>query len=116
MIKLSKRIVVLCSVLVISGLCLAGSANAGALEDAKAAGYLGEKPDGYLGLVTDSAPKQVVDLSNEINLKRRAKYREIAEKNQTNLKSVEAVVGQKLVQRAKPGEFVLGGDGNWVRK
>ena len=89
---------------------------AGELEDAKAAGFLGEQPNGYLGVVKNSAPANIVKLAEEINLKRRAKYREIAAKNQTNLSAVEAVVGQKLIQRANPGEYILTPSGQWRQK
>jgi len=114
--KLNKLFIVFCLMFAFGSGAVSTSAFAGALEDAKAAGFIGEKSDGYLGVVSSSAPSAAVNLANEINLKRRAKYREIAEKNNTNLKSVEAVVGQKLTKRAKPGEFVSGADGRWIKK
>jgi len=114
--NLKKRIAVFCLALVLGGPVLLSQAQAGPLEDAKAAGYLGEQANGYLGVVSSSAPAQAVSLAKEINLKRRAKYREIAEKNQTTLKAVEAVVGQKLISRANPGEFVQPAGSGWQRK
>ncbi len=111
-----KRIAVFCFALVLGCPIFISQAQAGPLEVAKAAGYLGEQANGYLGVVSSSAPAQAVSLAKEINLKRRAKYREIAQKNQTTLQAVEAVVGQKLISRASPGEFIQPAGGSWQRK
>nr|CRH05683.1 Conserved exported protein of unknown function [Candidatus Magnetococcus massalia] len=106
-----KSFVALCALL----LLLASPAMASPLNDAKQAGFLGEKGDGYVGVVTSSAPGHIKQLADEINLKRRAKYRSIADKNGTSLRNVESLVGDKLLGRAGPGEYVMQG-GGWVRK
>ena len=93
----------------------AGPVDAGPLDEAKAAGWVGERPDGYLGVVP-GAPGHVPGLVQDINAKRRAKYQGIAEANGTSLASVEAVVGEKLIARAMPGEIVMNASGQWVRK
>ena len=86
------------------------------LDQAKAAGYLGEQPNGYLGVVSPSAPETAQALAREINLKRRDRYQEIARDNGSSLSAVEMVVGAKLIGRAQPGEYVKGPDGAWVRR
>ncbi|ABK42734.1 Uncharacterized conserved protein UCP025560 [Magnetococcus marinus MC-1] len=90
--------------------------QASPLDEAKQAGYLGEQGDGYVGLVTPSAPSSAKQLMQEINLKRRDKYREIASKNNISLRSVEGVAGQKLIERADPGTYVLSPSGGWLRR
>ena len=60
------------------------------LDDAKQQGLLGERPDGYLGLVKPSASFKTVELMEDINRKRRDVYKGIAEKNNTTLSFVEA--------------------------
>lgn len=102
------------------GLCAAlllaaPGAAANPLDDAKAAGYVGERPDGMLGLVSSSAPADVVALVEEINAKRVESYAEIAEKNGIPVGAVAAQAGAKLIDRAPAGQYVMR-DGKWVRK
>lgn len=94
----------------------AGTAMAGVLDNAKNAGLVGEQADGYVGLVTADVPPDVVALVKEVNLKRKAKYREIANKNGVSLASIEALAGKKLIERAPAGQYVRLPDGKWVRK
>jgi uncharacterized protein YdbL (DUF1318 family) len=98
------------------GMAAMQPAFAGALEDAKAAGYLGERPDGYLGLVNPGAPASVRSLMSSINTKRRGRYGEIAKKNKTDLRAVEVIVGTKLINKAPPGTYVMDASGTWIRK
>src|SRR5262245_2642474 len=90
-------------------------ARADELDAAKAAGQVGERADGYLGVV-GSAPPGVGNLVNDVNAKRKAKYGEIAKQNGTGADAVGALMGQKLIERAPSGQFVMGTDGRWVRK
>ena len=94
---------------------LAGQARAGPLDDAKAAGWVGERPDGYLGVVP-GAPADAQGLVDDINAKRRAKYQGIADSKNTDLAAVEAVAGEKLIDRASPGEMVMDASEQWLRK
>ena len=77
---------------------------------------VGERADGYVGIVDPSAPGGVVTMVQNINGKRRAKYQGIAAKNGTSLQAVEAIVGKKLIRRAKPGEYIMDSAGRWRRK
>lgn len=84
------------------------------LEEAKAKGLVGEKVNGYLGLVVPgNADAQA--LVREINQKRRQAYEEIASRDGANLSAVEALAGEKAIQKTKPGNFVEGPDG-WMKK
>lgn len=94
----------------------AAPAVAQSLDQAKAAGQIGEQPDGYVGVVGASVPAAVRQMIDDINLKRREEYRSIATKNGTNLQAVEALSGKKLVERAPAGQYVRLPDGRWVRK
>jgi uncharacterized protein YdbL (DUF1318 family) len=93
-----------------------GFALADQLGAAKKAGTVGERPDGYLGVVDKSAGPEVKALVEKINGKRREKYRGIAEKRGTSVKAVAALAGEKLVKNASAGEYVMTGAGKWVRK
>ncbi len=90
-------------------------AFAGPVEDAKAAGLIGEQPDGFLGSVVANPPANIAALIRDINTKRMAAYADIAAKNGTSVEAVGAVTAQKLYNEAKPGTFLLV-NGNWVKK
>ena len=84
------------------------------LEEAKAKGLVGEKSNGYLGLVTPGSG-EAQTLTNDVNQKRRQAYEEIARRNGTHLNAVEALAGEKAVQNTKPGNFIEG-PGGWMKK
>lgn len=84
------------------------------LEEAKSKGLVGEKANGYLGLVSPGS-KDAQTLANEVNQKRRQAYEEIARRNGTNISAVETLAGEKAIQNTKPGNFVEG-PGGWVKK
>ena len=99
---------------------LVGQAWAQSLADAKAkakkAGWVGERPDGYLGLVKPDTPNDIKKLVQDINAKRRVRYLEIAKKNGTELKAIQAIVGAKLIKRARPSDYIMNSAGKWIKK
>jgi uncharacterized protein YdbL (DUF1318 family) len=97
-------------------LCTAGVAVAVELADAKAAGQVGERPDGYLGLVHDDAPAEVKALVDDVNAKRRAEYAKIAAQNDTSVDVVGTLAGRKLVERTEAGRYVMTPAGKWLKK
>jgi hypothetical protein len=94
-----------------SGVVLADS-----LDVAKKAGSVGERPDGYLGVVATDAGPDVKALVKEINEKRKKSYSEIAKKRGATVEAVAALAGAKLVGGAPAGQYVMTKSGNWVRK
>lgn len=107
---------ILAVLLLALGLVLAPAmTQAGPLGDAKSAGWVGEQPNGYLGVVP-GAPGNAQALVSDINAKRQAKYESIASSQGTTLRAVETVAGEKLIKRAKPGEYIMTPSGQWVRK
>ncbi len=93
------------------------AAFADALDDAKAAGVVGEKRDGYLGIVSPGADAATQRLVQDINLKRRDRYREIAQATPgSTLTDVEALAGAKIIGQTPAGQYVQSPSGSWVRK
>jgi len=93
----------------------AGSAFALDVQSAKAQGLVGEQADGYLGIPNPPGSDDVQKFVADINLKRRAHYQEIATSNGTTLEAVQELAGKRLVEGAKPGEYVQGTDGTWTK-
>ena len=92
------------------------SALGSTLGEAKQQGWLGERPDGYLGLVKPSAPSKTVKLMKDINRKRQDVYKKIASKNGTTLSSVEALAGEKAINKTPSGQFIMQPNGTWISK
>ncbi len=90
---------------------IAPSAFAGPVDDAKVAGLVGERPDGYLGVVKPGAE----GLVRQANARRRGEYQAIAKKRGSSLAAVESIAGPKRMAASPPGSFVFSG-GKWVRK
>ena len=68
---------------------------------ARAAGKIGEQPDGYLGIV-GAADKTLQDLVNDINIKRRAVYTEKAKENNATLEAYALTAGCQAIARTTP--------------
>lgn len=100
----------------LTGLLLSLSASAASLDAAKADGWIGEQPNGYLGLVRDDAPGDVRALVNEVNGKRKARYQEIARQQGAPLEEVEKVGGQTAIDKTRSGHYVMDGSGRWRKK
>lgn len=79
---------------------------------ARAAGKVGEQPDGYLGIVgaADPATQRLVD---DINIKRRAVYAEKAKEKKTTIEAYALTSGCEAIARTEPGEKYLTPDGTW---
>lgn len=79
---------------------------------ARAAGKIGEQPDGYLGIV-GAADKALQDLVNDINIKRRAVYTEKAKENNATLEAYALTAGCQAIARTVAGEKYMAPDGSW---
>ncbi|MEE4175482.1 MAG: YdbL family protein [Xanthomonadales bacterium] len=100
----------------LAGLMLSLTAAAAALDQAKADGWIGEKPDGYLGLVRSDAPADVQALVRDVNAKRKARYQQIASQQGAPLAEVEKVGGQTAIDKTRAGHYVMDTSGRWRKK
>lgn len=73
-----------------------------------------ETLNGYLVALKNDAETQKLVL--DINHARRASYQQLADSNHLPVDEVAKMAGQKLVERARPGEYVQGINGKWMRK
>ncbi len=92
------------------------SAFAATLDEAKAAGQIGEKQDGYIGLVQASVPADVMALVESVNAQRRARYEEIAKENGIAVQDVAKLAFTRALENTRPGNFVEASPGQWVKK
>lgn len=92
-------------------------AQADPLDDARAAGLLGERPDGYVDVVNPNATPDIVNLKEQINAQRRKIYQQLAGKKGVPVEEVAALAAEKTIsQKLKPGMFYMNSAGQWVQK
>ncbi|MBL1146261.1 MAG: YdbL family protein [Pseudomonadota bacterium] len=80
---------------------------------AKAQGYVGEQPDGLLGIV--QAAPGVAAMVDSTNAGRLAKYRAVAQSNGLPLDQVQKLAGQKLMTETPAGQYIFL-NSQWVKK
>jgi len=86
------------------------------IESAKAAGEVGERFDGYLGIVDDKSSAATRAMVEEVNAERRSEYEDIAKQNGVAVEQVAALSGKKLIQRTPSGQYIMPTRGRWVEK
>lgn len=103
--------------LIVLGLLLATPAVAQtpAMEQGRAAGMIGERYDGYLG-VAGVASGAVRAQTATINLQRRSLYARLAESKGVSPQDVGLTAGCQLLARVAVGEAYLWSDGAWRRR
>ncbi len=92
------------------------AAQTSAIEQAKAAGQVGEQADGYLGFVAGQVPQDLVAAVNEINIRRRAEYTRLAEEQGTSVEVVARLTAERLIDRVPAGQWYRNAGGQWVQK
>lgn len=93
---------------------LASPAFALSLQDAKTQGLVGEQLNGYLGIIKESS--DVKALVSNVNKRRKAKYQELAKKNNIDLATVAKLAGNKAISKTKSGNYIQNQSGQWVKK
>ena len=83
------------------------------VDQAKMDGLVGERLDGYLGLVDASASADVQAAMNEINIRRKSVYTKLARAQNVSVEVVAALSGEKLTGKALPGQKIMLTEGVW---
>jgi len=111
------------SILLITGaLAFAGSkeiksrmkARLPVINALKADGIIGENNRGYLEFIKNNKPKEDVVISE--NQDRKKVYSAIAKQQGTTADLVGKRRAKQITQRAKPGQWLQDGSGNWYQK
>ena len=83
-----------------------------AYASARAAGQIGEKMDGYIGIV-GAETAELRRIVNDINIKRRAVYSQRAQANNATLEEYALTAGCQAILATSPGEKYQAPDGSW---
>ena len=81
----------------------------------RAAGQVGEQPDGYLGVVGSGTPA-LRSMVSDINIRRKAAYTRGAQENGSTVEQFAFVSGCRLILRTEAGEKYQAPDGTWMTR
>lgn len=110
----AKSLVV--SAIILGGLGFVSPALATTLDEARAQGLVGERPDGLIAAVPSTATTEIATLVAEINAARLNSYRQLASKDGAPVEAVQAIAGEKLMGKAREnGWYVMAPSGTWSR-
>jgi uncharacterized protein YdbL (DUF1318 family) len=83
-----------------------------AYEAARKSGQVGEKMDGYLGVI-GSQPAAIQNMVADLNRQRRENYTQRAQAQSVTLQEYALTQGCILISRTEPGEKYQAPDGSW---
>lgn len=83
-----------------------------AYQAARQAGQVGEKPDGYLGVVGTGSPS-LRAMVEDLNIRRKAAYTERASAAGSTVEQFAFTSGCNLIAQTVPGEKYMAPDGSW---
>jgi hypothetical protein len=111
-----KRLIIAALASTVFGFGLA-LATPAIIDNAKATCTVGEQADGYLGFpdgatVTSELRQEV----NTINIKRRAAYTDLAQKNNVSVNVAAQVTAETLIERLPKGQCYRDANGRWQKK
>ena len=92
-----------------------GAQGGSLVVQARAAGQVGERYDGYLGFVS-TASRPLWSQVSAVNIKRRALYTDLASRRGVAAQEVGISAGCALLGRVAVGEAYQLGDGVWRRR
>ncbi|UUR08764.1 YdbL family protein [Sphingomonas glaciei] len=103
-----------------AGLALVAVAGTAAAQsayfDARSAGQVGERFDGYLGYTLVQPSPQARTQTEAINIRRRALYSDLAQRRGVSPQEVGITAGCTLLARVAVGESYMLADGQWRRR
>ncbi len=106
----------LLTILALAAALLAAPVWALSLDDARNQGLVGERSNGYLGIVVSNPAADVKALVADINQKRKQAYQESASSAGVELQIIELRIGQRLLQKLERGHYFEAGNGAWQQK
>ena len=83
-----------------------------AYASARAGGQIGERVDGYLGIVGTAGP-DIRRMVEDLNIKRKAVYAQKAQEQHATIEDYAFTSGCLLISQTTPGEKYQAPDGSW---
>lgn len=89
--------------------------DSAAIVQARRAGLIGERYDGYIGVVSANIPDDLRRQVGAINIRRRSLYSNLAARRGVSPEEVGITAACSLLRRISVGEYYLAGQGGWRR-
>ena len=109
---MSRIALLAAALLAVAALATAQMSAGQAVAEAKANGLVGERYDGYVGLVRDIGP-QLRHQIQAINIRRRSLYSQLATSRGVTLQEVGITAACQLLGTVGVGEYYAFADGTW---
>jgi uncharacterized protein YdbL (DUF1318 family) len=105
----------MCLLIVAAAAAMPAAAQTPAVDAARQAGQIGERYDGYIGLVAAASPGLRSQVA-AINIRRRSLYSNLAASRGVSPEEVGITAGCRLLARVQPGQAYLLAGGQWHRR
>ena len=112
---MNKLLLALLALVCVAVPALAPAQDPAAILSARRAGLIGERFDGYLGVVNPRAPADVRRQVAAVNIRRRSLYSNLAARKGVSPEEVGITAACSLLRRIGVGEFYLLNQGGWRR-
>ncbi len=96
------------------GMVFSTAAFAMDLQAARDAGVVGERLDGYIGIIKMSAKAR--GLMQEVNGKRLIEYKRISKENNQPVDVVAKIAAKQIIAGLSKGHYYQAADGSWQQK
>ena len=106
-----RALVLAAAILVVPA--MAAAQAPAAVADARARGLVGERFDGYLGVVAAEADEPLRNRVQAVNIRRRALYSDLAERRGASVEQVAMTAACQLLPTVHVGERYLASDKVW---
>jgi len=84
------------------------------LDQARSSGAVGEKLDGYVGVV--KASPDASSVAADVNAKRKAEYEKISKQNGQPVSVVGKVAAEQIINGLPKGSYYQSPNGSWTQK
>lgn len=110
-----KRTMIALMMLALAAPAMAQQDRDPAYAAARAAGQVGEQPDGYLGIV-GTPTRDLTALVNKLNILRKKLYTEKSAANGVTIEQMAFTTGCNLILKTVPGEKYQDPAGHWLTR
>ncbi len=112
---MKRLIIALLGIASLAGPAPAVAQDPAAILAARRAGLIGERYDGYVGIVNPGASADLRRQVAALNIRRRSLYSSLAARKGVSPQEVGITAACSLLRRASVGEYYMLGQGGWRR-